>query len=300
MQRQDIQKRKSRSDGSGKGLFVSKNRVCPFWHDGYVSLEHFSVHHPKQQSGFLIVYGIVVDVGTVSNLTDAAAVKEGFVVAGDNLCDGHVVTTFHHPTGNARGIDGRMACSYEEETDEEASLVGTTDIVKFVVSRKNSLEYQAFPLSQAILAHGLAILHGLHNGIGRVPVAKPVLGYLVGIDINGILHPLMLKDLRGDGCLTRAVWPGNDDKDGFVSGGYHAAEIFWASCRNCSKKRLVASSLLRLASSAASRISCESMASEGSSMLVSRYVSIVGVITLMFGFTGAKVQNIFQSQFKTK
>jgi hypothetical protein len=55
-----------------------------------------------------------------------------------------------------------------------------------------------------------------------------------------------------------------------------------------------------LASSAASRISCESMASEGSSMLVSRYVSIVGVITLMFGFTGAKVQNIFQSQFKTK
>jgi hypothetical protein len=77
---------------------------------------------------------------------------------------------------------------------------------------------------------------------------------------------------------------------GLVKSGYHVAEIFCASSRICSKKRLVASSFVRLASSAASFINCESIASEGSSILVNRYVSIVGFITMIFLFLGAKIQ----------
>ena len=279
---QDIQRRKARSRGSGKRLIVRKNCFCPFWHVGCVSLEDFSVHHPEQQTGFLIVNGIVVDISAVNNLADAAAVEDRLVVAGDDLGDGHVVTALHHPSGNARGIDGGVACGYEEETDEESCIVGTADVVELVVCRKDSLEYQALALSQAILTQGLAILHGLHNCFWRVPVAELVLGNLVGIDINGILHPLMLQYLRGDGSLARTVRPGNDNEYGLVRSGYHVAGIFWASCRICSKKRVVASSLLRLASSAASLINCESTASEGSSKLVSRYVSIVGFITVVF------------------
>ena len=117
---------------------------------------------------------------------------------------------------------------------------------------------------------------------------------------DGILHPLMLQNLRSNGRLARTVWPGNDNEDWFVKSGYHVAGIFWASCRICSKKRFVASSLVRLASSAASFISCERTASEGSSMLVNRYVSIVGFITMMFTISGAKVQNKFHTPFKTK
>lgn len=177
----DIQRQKARSEGSGMESDVRNNCFGPSWYCRHVSLEYLSVHHPKQQTGFLIVNGIVVDISTVSNL--------------------------------------------------------------------------------------------------------------VGIDIDGILHPLMLKNLRGYGRLARTIRPSNDNENGFMGGGYHATLIFWASCRICSKKRLVASSLVRFASSAASLINCERTASDGSSMLVNRYVSIVGFITMLFTISGAKVRN---------
>ena len=85
-------------------------------------------------------------------------------------------------------------------------------------------------------------------------------------------NPLMMQYLSGYGCLARTIWSGNDNKNGLVNSGYHVAEIFCASSRICSKKRVVASSFVRLASSAASFINCESTASEGSSILVNRYV----------------------------
>lgn len=78
----------------------------------------------------------------------------------------------------------------------------------------------------------------------------------------------MLKNLRSDSCLTRTVWPSDNDKDRSMIYVYHVAEILRASCRICSKKRFVASSFVRFASSAASFINCERTASEGSSMLV--------------------------------
>ena len=110
-------------------------------------------------------------------------------------------------------------------------------------------------------------------------------------------HPLMLKNLCGYVRLARTIRPGNDNENGFMGGGYHATVIFRVSCRICSKKRLVASSLVRFASSAASLINCERTASDGSSMLVNRYVSIVGFITMcgihnhVFTISGAKVRN---------
>ena len=75
----------------------------------------------------------------------------------------------------------------------------------------------------------------MHNSLCGVPVAELVLRHLVGIDIDGILQPLVTKNLRGDGRLARTVWPGNDDEDGLMTLGYHVAVIFAASCFNCSK-----------------------------------------------------------------
>ena len=93
--------------------------------------------------------------------------------------------------------------------------------------------------------------------------------------------------------LVVAIWSGNDNKNGLVNSGYHVAEIFCASSRICLKKRVVASSFERLASSAASFINCESTASEGSSILVNRYVSIVGFIIMMLNHFGCKYTNNF-------
>ena len=178
--------------------------------------------------------------------------------------------------------------------------MSTTDVVKFVICREDCLKYQTFPFSETFLSKLFTILNRLHDGLLGIPVAEFVLGNLVGININGIFHPLMLQNLSGDSRLARTVWPGNDNKYWFVNSGYHVATIFWASCRICSKKRLVASSFVRLAASAASFISWERTASEGSSMLVKRYVSIVGFIITSSMISVAKIQNKSFSQYKTK
>lgn len=169
-------------------------------------------------------------------------------------------------------------------------IVSPTDVIKFIVGRQHGLKYKALTFPKTFLAEFFAVLNRLHDGLTGVPIAELVFRYLVWVDIDGILHPLMLQNLRGDSCLARTVWTGNDNQDRLVNSGYHTAEIFWASCRICSKKRFVASSLVRLASSAASLINCERTASEGSSMLVNRYVSIVGFISMLFAISGAKVQ----------
>ena len=88
----------------------------------------------------------------------------------------------------------------------------------------------------------------------------------------------------------------DDNKYRLVLGCYHDVGIFLASCRICSKKRAVASSLVRLASSAASFINCESMASEGSSMLVKRYVSMVCVIIFGVSDFADKDTNNFRNR----
>lgn len=255
-----------------------------------IALENLSVNHTEEQTRLLIIYGIVIDISPIGNQTHTATVEDGLIVAGNNLSDRNVVTTFHYTTGDARGVDGGMIGGNEEYADEETCLVGTTDVIKFVVCREYRFKYQAFTFSETFLAELFTVLYRLHNGLLGVPVAKLVLGNLVWVDIDGILHPLMLQNLCSNSRLARTVWPCNDNKDWFVKSGYHVARIFCASCRICSKKRFVASSLVRLASSAASFISCERTASEGSSMLVNRYVSIVGFITIMFTISSAKVQ----------
>lgn len=186
-----------------------------------VLFEHLTVNHAEKQTRLLIINGVVINISSVYKAAYSLAIKDGLVVAGNNFGDRHIVTTFHHPSGNTRSIDRGMIRGYEEET-------------------------------------------------------------------YGILHPLMMQYLSSYGCLARSIWPGNDNKNGLVISGYHVAEIFCASSRICSKKRVVASSFVRLASSAASFISCESTASEGSSILVNRYVSIVGFIIVFFFVLGGK------------
>ena len=164
----------------GKGLW--ENVTCPIGQFLHILFKYRSINHPEKQTCLLIINGVVINIRAVYETAHTLTVKDRLIVA-------HIMAAFHHPSGNARGVDGRMICGYG---------------------------------------------------------------------------------------------PSNDNKNWFVNSGYHATEIFWASSRICSKKRVVASSFVRLASSAASFINCERTASEGSSKLVNRYVSIVGFITMFF------------------
>lgn len=270
--------------------------MYPVWQFLKITFEHLPINHAEEQACLLIVNGIIIDICSVSNQTYAPAVEDRLVVTRNNLGNGYIVTALHHTTSDTRGIDGWMISGNKEYADEEACLMSTTDVVKFVICREDSLKYQTFLFSEAFLSKLCTILNRLHDGLLGIPVAEFIFGNLVRVDINGILHPLMLKNLCGDSRLARTVWPGNNDEYRFMNSGYHAAIIFWASCRIRSKKRLVASSFVRLAASAASFISWERTASEGSSMLVKRYVSIVGFIITSSMISVTKVQNKSHTQ----
>ena len=103
-------------------------------------------------------------------------------------------------------------------------------IILYIVVIMTAANTMGVPMTSVITLLGSA-------GVAVSLAMQGVLGNLIGVDINGIFHPLVLKNLGGDGCLSRTVWSGNDNEDGFVNSGYHAEVIFWASCRICSKKR---------------------------------------------------------------
>ena len=275
--------------GYGGGL--RDYRMNPTGQFFNVLFEYLTVNHAEKQMCLLIINGVVINISSIDEAAYSLTIKDGLVVTGNNFGDRYIVTTFHHPSGNTRSIDGRMIGGYEEESNKESRIMGTADVVNLVISRKNSLKDQAFLFAQTFFTQSLTIFHRLHDGLLRVPVPKYIIGYLVWVDIYGILHPLMMQNLSSYGCLARTVWPSNDNKNGLVNSGYHVADIFCASSRICSKKRVVASSFVRLASSAASFISCESTSSDGSSILVKRYVSIVGFIIMMFCYRGQRYEN---------
>ena len=252
----------------GRGL--RDYRINPTGQIFDVLFEHLPVNHAEKQTRLLIINGVVINISSVDKAAYSLAIKNGFVVAGNNFGDRNVVTTFHYTSGNTRSIDGRMIGGYEKESNKESRLMGTTNVVNLIISRKNGLKDQAFLFVQTLLTQCLTIIHRLHDSLMRVPVTELIVSYLVRVDVYSILHPLMMQNLSSYGCLARTIWSSNDNKNGLVNSGYHVAEIFCASSRIRSKKRVVASSFVRLASSAASFISCESIASEGSSILVKR------------------------------
>ena len=80
----------------------------------------------------------------------------------------------------------------EEYADKESRIVGTADIIEFVISRQYGFKYQTLLLPKTLLTESFAVLHRLHDGFAGVPVTELIFGYLVGVDIDSILHPLML------------------------------------------------------------------------------------------------------------
>ena len=122
-----------------------------------VLFEYFTVNHAEKQTCLLIINGVVINISSVNKAAYSLAIKDGLVVAGNNFGDRHIVTTFHHPSGNTRSIDRGMIRGYEEETNKESRLMGTTDVVNLIVSRKNSLKDQALLFAQTLLTQCLTI-----------------------------------------------------------------------------------------------------------------------------------------------
>ena len=71
-----------------------------------IALEQLSVGHAKKQSGFSVIYRVVIDIDAVGNRCYTLAVEDGLLIARDDFGDGHVVTALHHSLGYARGING--------------------------------------------------------------------------------------------------------------------------------------------------------------------------------------------------
>lgn len=78
-----------------------------------VLLEHFTVNHAEKQTRLLVINGVVINISSIYKTAHSLAIKDGLVVAGNNFGDRHIMTAFHHPSGNARGIDGRMIGGYD-------------------------------------------------------------------------------------------------------------------------------------------------------------------------------------------
>lgn len=114
--------------------------------------------------------------------------------------------------GNALGIDGGMARGHEEQAYDVACLMGAADEIDLALRREDGLEDEAPAVTQTGFTLLLAVAGCLQNGLGRVPVAEPVLCLLVGVHIDGILQPFVAQYLRRNRSLARPVGAGNDDK----------------------------------------------------------------------------------------
>ena len=114
-----------------------------------VLLEYLTVNHAEKQTRLLVINGVVINISPIDEPAYSLTIKNGLVVAGNNFGDWYVVTTFHHSSGNTRSIDGWMIGGNEEESNKESRLVGTTDVVNLIISRKNGLKDQTFPQPRA-------------------------------------------------------------------------------------------------------------------------------------------------------
>ena len=113
-----------------------------------VLLEHLTVNHSEEQTRLLVINGIIINISSIHEVAHTLTIKDRLIIAGNNLGDRHVVTTFHHASGNAGSVDGRVICSYEEKANKKTCFVGTMDIINLVISRKN-VKFSVHPLASA-------------------------------------------------------------------------------------------------------------------------------------------------------
>ena len=191
-----------------------------------------------------VLHGVVVDVGAVNEFYGLGGIGEGLVVARDNLGDGDFVTAFEESLGDAVDVDFGVAGADEEKTDEESSSLCLANELQFFVAGEDRLEDKILLLLQAFVAYFGSTLCCLHHSFGGVPIAKFLLGNVVGIDVEDVCRPFAFEELNGRGCLARPIRSGYD-AEGWTAFGAHSA-----TARFCLMRRAVSASIRRLASSA--------------------------------------------------
>ena len=77
------------ANGSGPNI----DSAVGFDQNAFIDLE--------QQTGWSVVYRVVVNIATVCNMGYGFAVGDGFGVPSDDFRNGDIVSTLHHPQGDA-------------------------------------------------------------------------------------------------------------------------------------------------------------------------------------------------------
>ena len=79
-------------------------------------------------------------------------------------------------------------------------------IVYLLWDGKDGLKYQALLFSEAFFTQTLAVADGFHHSFLTVPVAELLLCNNVRVNVNGILQPFVMKNLRRNSRYCRTHW----------------------------------------------------------------------------------------------
>ncbi len=83
-------------------------RMSPTWQLTNILLEYFSIDHTEKQTCLLVINGVVINISSINEIAHSLTIKDRLIIAGNNFSYRHIVTAFHHASGNARGVDGRV------------------------------------------------------------------------------------------------------------------------------------------------------------------------------------------------
>lgn len=126
------------------------------------------------------------------------------------------MSSFHDSIRNSGGVDGRMACGNEEKSDEKSGFLGSDQEINLVLGREYCLEHEAHFIPKTLLTPLSAIVGSFKYRRPGVPVAEFVIGYLVRIDINCAVGPLMMKEFRVTEVLPDPLGPAITMSSGFL------------------------------------------------------------------------------------
>ena len=73
----------------------------------------------EEQTSLCVIYRVIVNIDAVGQGGTALAINYRFLIAGNNLCDWHIVATLHYSLSNAQCIDRWVIGGHEENANEK-------------------------------------------------------------------------------------------------------------------------------------------------------------------------------------
>lgn len=86
---------------------------------------------------------VIVEIEPVHLASNVCTARDRPEIPRDDLSDGHVVSTLHHATSHASGVDHWVGRPHEEEAHEITLTLGRSDKLHLVRRREHRLEREA-------------------------------------------------------------------------------------------------------------------------------------------------------------